>query len=179
MQQINKIMAIPPNAHPNPTITISSVAFIGLFLLWLYPVNGLSEQRVSHAIFTASAIISSVIISTSLFIRRCHARTYIFKMYGAKWIIGISGILVFSQYVIMILFIVYLTGEYEFTLAVLIEFDPAFQVADFWYDMNCFHTLKRDYISDTTNPRLVMNHGPLSKGGYIIEYAEKNTRTTT
>ena len=75
----------------------------------------------------------------------------------------------------MILFIVYLTGEYEFALAVLIEFDPVFQVADFWYDMNCFHTLKRDYIADTTRPQFTLAADTV-KSGYIIEYSEKSKR---
>ncbi len=121
-------------------IPFLGIKLLGLFCLWAFPVN---EDGDSHFVFTASAIIASIIVSISLFLRRLTIRTYICIHPSVLWVLIFNFICILGSVTLSIIFVIFQTGAIEFSLAICIDLDQIYQIIDYTWNLECEHTQKK------------------------------------
>lgn len=134
-------------------IPFCALKVYSFFLLWNYNYNTAPSQ---HYIWTAIAIISCIICSVLLFIRRLCCRIYI---YIHNWIY----ILLFTNFLLIIsqiVFVVLLSisnqekGLYEILLSITIGLEPIFQISDVYSDYICTPSQEKYYRIQSTGARI-------------------------
>lgn len=129
---------------------ISTILFVpftvlklyGFFLLWIY---NLDKYGTDHYIWTAIAMISSIVCCVMLFFRRLSSRVYPYLTPMTTFIFIVNFLFILCQ----IIFISLLPGAAdnfrgicELLLAIFIGVDPIFFISDLYHDIICETTLK-------------------------------------
>lgn len=122
-------------------IPVNILRLFGFFLLFNYNLN---HFKTEHFVWTAIAMIGSIVCSVLLFIRRMSSRVYLFLHKTAYIIFIINAVIIILQ----IVFISLLPGApdstrgvFELLLAVFIGLDPIFQIVDLYNDYTCVTTI--------------------------------------
>ncbi len=132
---------------------------LGLLALWLYPVGALG---VPHSIFTGIAVIASIGISISAFVRRMCARERFFDGSKLAVVVFVGCVLIILALITLsIVFCIFRSGPLEFALALSIGVDLTFEIYDKWRDLQCPHVKT---LNALVRPRVEFELKYTSKG---------------
>jgi len=145
----------------------------GFFLLWIY---NLDKYGTDHYIWTAIAMISSIVCSVLLFIRRLSSRVYPYLTSMTVFIFIVNFIFIVCQIVFISLLpgaVDSFRGICELLLAIFIGIDPIFFISDLYHDIICPSTVATHVNLNNTDYHIDRKYGrPKIKENNIIQNIE-------
>lgn len=132
-------------------IPATFLKLFGLLLLWIYDFDIHSNE---HYVWTAIALISAVICSVCLCIRRYSCRHYIYIHKWVELMLSTNTLLVLGQLGVLIS-IALVPGEtlglLELILSVLLFVDLIYQIFDVYNDYLCYSTMYYHVVVSSDN----------------------------